>query len=107
MDKMPCTLTPEQKAQFRDWISMRPPEIQEAFRQYPPGLYQNTGCTNYTQHVRLYSITEDAGDGKGLTCSFVVYQEDNPELVFIRERRVFGVPLTDLKPIDVVEWWED
>lgn len=90
---------------FRAWVATRPANVQEAFRAYPPGLYQKLDAA-YTQHVRLRAISEN-DDGECTMCIISIFQDDNPGVPLAFERSVFDVPLNVLKPLDVWAWWED
>jgi len=78
-----------------DWFKERPPAIQDAIRFRPPGTYRLTT----TDHiVHLYSYSE----GDPPTCTVLITAEDNPglESTPFPNRKVFGILLTDLVPLD-------
>ncbi len=78
------------------WFKSRPGPVQEAARRYPPGLYR---MTSTGQKVVLYAY-EEQDDGSVYSCKVNVTKEFNPGCTF--ERQVFGVPLADLEPVDIL-----
>lgn len=84
------TMTPGEQEEYAKWLSDLPPHIQETAKKYPPTrLYRNkeTG-----QRVTIISYENDG------TCTVFVAAKFN---ACAFERRVFGVPMTDLEECDL------
>lgn len=79
------------------WLRSRPDSVLRAMIRTPPGRYrlQTTG-----QHVILYSYTESE-DGECRDCTVLIYAQDNPDRIMEPCRRVFGISLSELEPIEV------
>jgi hypothetical protein len=79
------------------WFKNLPPKVQDAARQYPPGLYRmmTTG-----QIVKLVCYTENQ-DGSCDKCRVQISPEYEPTCIFPRE--VFGIKLKYLKRVHVIE----
>lgn len=78
------------------WFKSRPKSVQKRVIQYPPGLYllKPTG-----QKVVLISYTIAKDDSCDL-CTVSVLKMHNPTCLL--ERRVFGIPFTDLEAIETL-----
>lgn len=93
----PALDDPEEKAAWDEWLAERPPAVRARALEYPPGLYRNKAIADHEQIFLLLSWTEDKETGACDTCTVAVLFKFNVSLVC--ERRVFGVPFTDLEPI--------
>lgn len=87
------------RIQDTKWYNERPPLIQQRIDEYPPQyLYRNR---KNNQIVQLYSYDE-GHDGSCKTCTVSVLQKNNPHIILVMERNVFGVPLDDLERLDIL-----
>jgi hypothetical protein len=83
-------LTPEEEVEYAKWVAERPPAIQEMIKTHPPNkLYR---LTTTDQRVTIYSYGEDG------TVSVIVSGKYN-FLTF--DRKVFGIPLSELVECDL------
>ena len=80
-----------------DWYNERPEIVKAAIRLRPPGTYR---LTTTNQIVRLYSYSEPARPDAPCTCTVLITAADNPDRFMPFNRKVFGIALTDLSPLD-------
>lgn len=78
------------------WFKSRPKSVKEKVFRYPPGLYR---LRDTNQIALLRSYTENK-NGACEECTVNILREHNPNITF--ERTVFGVPFTELEPIDTI-----
>lgn len=84
--------TPEQIAQWNEWVAERPPAIREVAAKFPPwGLYR---LKSSGHRVTVYSFQ----NSDPVTMTVLVLAEYN--LVDF-ERGVFGIPSDDLEPCEL------
>ncbi len=94
----------EQTEELADtqWYKDRPQVIKDAIKEYPP---YNTYLHKPTdKYIVLVSLEEDKQGGAVTTDTIMVSSVFNPGKVFW-DRRVFAVPLTDLKDLGITEPW--
>ena len=74
------------------WVATRPGVIQDLCRRFPPSRI--FWLSPPGQVVRVFSYHENG------TLTVVVDPEDNPHLLMVVGRHVFGVPPADLHEMD-------
>lgn len=86
------------KLEAHPWFQSRPPIIQEAIRRYPGHRTYVMPKTN--QIVQLHSYSEPEQEGGEVTVTVdVLGRTDCPDETWpLIQRRVFGIPLSDLEP---------
>lgn len=77
--------TPEQQAEFDDWVASRPPKIQAMVRSHPPNRLYRLTSTN--QRVTIFAY------GEGGTVQVIVSGQYN---LIVFDRKVFGINLAEL-----------
>lgn len=93
------TPTPEVRAQWRDWITTRPPEIRAVAERLDFWSLYRLKTTG--QKVTLYSLSEpDPPRYPGVTVTVRVWPMFNPDRLMVGVTQVFGIDPNDLEPCD-------
>ncbi|MEK7112456.1 MAG: hypothetical protein AAB875_03950 [Patescibacteria group bacterium] len=84
--------TKRQRAAWEVWVAKRPPSVRGLCRRFPPNRHYWLDPPGQVVSVLSYN--------EARTLTVLVDPADNPDLLMLMARRVFGVPPEDLHELD-------